>query len=304
MIDNYLVLGGIIVDDLIYDNGNTSMGVVGGGGLYAAVGARIWTEEVFMVARVGANFDVEVVDSYGLSSEYIEETSLPTPRAWQILDAQHERTQIPRVSTTEWYAQLIIDESNLPDEKLFTGLHILGRGFESEARIIERYMRKGTIISYEPVVSEHTNKKHLDVIVSCLEMVNIFSPDLLACEVIGNLRDPIQAGRWFADHGVKNVVVRMGKQGALLVQTDNDNVWQIPSCANEIVNTVGAGNAFCGGFLVGWCSSNGDVRYAGSSASISAAITMENIGSPMVTPELSKRAFGLRNEFMNKVVKQ
>jgi sugar/nucleoside kinase (ribokinase family) len=96
--ERYLTLGGIIIDDLVYEDGTTSMGVLGGGGLYAALGSRIWSEDVYMVARVGRDFNVTSVSEKGLRTEYIELTSLPTPRAWQLLDSNDERTQIPRVS--------------------------------------------------------------------------------------------------------------------------------------------------------------------------------------------------------------
>ena len=58
MSERYLTLGGIIIDDLVYEDGTTSMGVLGGGGLYAALGSRIWSEDVCMVARVGRDFNI------------------------------------------------------------------------------------------------------------------------------------------------------------------------------------------------------------------------------------------------------
>ena len=94
MSESYLALGGIIIDDLVYEDGTTSMGVLGGGGLYAALGSRIWSEDVCMVARVGRDFNVTSISEKGLHTEYIELTSLPTPRAWQLLDSNDERTQI------------------------------------------------------------------------------------------------------------------------------------------------------------------------------------------------------------------
>ena len=133
MSESYLALGGIIIDDLVYEDGTTSMGVLGGGGLYAALGSRIWSEDVYMVARVGRDFNVTSVSEKGLRTEYIELTSLPTPRAWQLLDSNDERTQIPRVSAEDWYSQLVVEQHDLPDISNLTGLHILGRGSEAES---------------------------------------------------------------------------------------------------------------------------------------------------------------------------
>ena len=98
---SYLALGGIILDDLVHEDGNTAMGVLGGGGLYSALGARIWSEDVWMVARVGPEFNVDSIAQKGLRTNYIETTSIPTPRAWQLLDNNDNRTQVTRVSDAD-----------------------------------------------------------------------------------------------------------------------------------------------------------------------------------------------------------
>jgi sugar/nucleoside kinase (ribokinase family) len=301
--ESYLALGGIIIDDLVYEDGTTSMGVLGGGGLYAALGSRIWSEDVYMVARVGHDFSVISISEKGLHTEYIELTSLPTPRAWQLLDSNDERTQIPRVSADDWYSQLVIEQHDIPDISDLTGIHILGRGSEAEYDIINLYSTKGTTISYEPVVDHNTDTKRIAAIIRCLRMVNIFSPDLLACEVLADLQDPTDAGRWFAERGPQVVVLRMGKHGAILFDSGSNEMWKVPSCADQILNTVGAGNAFCGGFLAGWCPDH-DLSNAGASAAISASITMENLGPPTVSIDLSKRALELHRQFMPRISKQ
>ena len=42
-----------------------------------------------------------------------------------------------------------------------------------------------------------------------------------------------------------------------------------------------AGNAFCGGLLVGWCET-GDLRRAAAYAAVSAAMTIEQDGPPII----------------------
>ena len=134
-------------------------------------------------------------------------------------------------------------------------------------------------------------------------MVNIFSPDLLACEVLADVQDPTDAGRWFTERGPQVVVLRMGKQGAMLYESGQNEVWKIPSYANRIINTVGAGNAFCGGFLAGWCPDH-DISDAGASAAISASITMENLGPPTASVDLSERALKLHRQLVPMISKQ
>lgn len=303
MSGNYLALGGIILDDLVYKDGNTSMGVLGGGGLYSALGARIWSEDVWMVARVGPEVNVDSIGEKGLRTNYIETTSRPTPRAWQLLDNNDSRTQVARVSDSDWDAQLVFAAEDLPDIRDLAGLHLLGRGSETETDIVTGYAQREIVVSYEPVVSQNTDNNERDVIVRNLSSVNIFSPDLDACTILTDLESPLDAAKWFASHGPEAVLVRMGKQGAILFDARKNEMWEIPSCAARIINTVGAGNAFCGGFLVGWCE-NHDPCHASACAAASASITMENIGPPTISSVLIERALELHRQILPRICRK
>ena len=57
---------GIIVDDIVFPDGRTAMGVLGGGGFYAAVGMRLWTPDVQVQAGVGLDFDPRILETSGL----------------------------------------------------------------------------------------------------------------------------------------------------------------------------------------------------------------------------------------------
>ena len=48
---------GIILDDIIYPNGHSAMGTLGGGGLYAACGMRLWHQDTTLFAGVGVSYD-------------------------------------------------------------------------------------------------------------------------------------------------------------------------------------------------------------------------------------------------------
>ena len=300
MSGSYLALGGIILDDLVYQDGNTSMGVLGGGGLYSALGARLWSEDVWMAARVGPDFNLNSIGEKGLSTDYIEVTSLPTPRAWQLLDHKDERTQVARVSDNDWDAQLVLAAEDLPNIPDVVGMHILGRGLWNEIDVLSGYSKSEVVVSYEPVVGRDTDSTERDIIIKNLSSVSIFSPDLDACKILTDQDSPLDAAKWFASYGPEAVVVRMGKRGAILLDARKNELWHIPSAAGQIVNTVGAGNAFCGGFLVGWCE-NQDLCHASACAAVSASITMENIGPPTISSGLSERALKLHQQILSRI---
>jgi hypothetical protein len=58
----YVIVGGLREDYFITPTGQAHWGRLGGNALYAAVGARLWSENVGLVARVGSNFPAGWLD--------------------------------------------------------------------------------------------------------------------------------------------------------------------------------------------------------------------------------------------------
>ncbi len=110
---------GIIIDDIVFPDGRTAMGVLGGGGLYAAIGMRLWSRDVVLISAVGQDFEINSLEPFGLNGSGILVTDLPTPRAWQLFEEDGRRTQIFRVPDEVWYEQLVLPPSVKPFPLLF-----------------------------------------------------------------------------------------------------------------------------------------------------------------------------------------
>jgi fructokinase len=63
-------------------------------------------------------------------------------------------------------------------------------------------------------------------------------------------RPPVAAARALLEHGTSVALVTRGAQGAVVVTTDDDVAVAAP--AVDVVDTIGAGDAFTGGFLAWW----------------------------------------------------
>jgi sugar/nucleoside kinase (ribokinase family) len=91
---------GIMIDDIVFPDGRTQMGVLGGGGPQAALGMRLWSDAVGLIANVGDDLPgalLELLQISGIDLSGLHHTDLPTPRAWQVLEADGLRTQLWRV---------------------------------------------------------------------------------------------------------------------------------------------------------------------------------------------------------------
>jgi sugar/nucleoside kinase (ribokinase family) len=72
---------------------------------------------------------------------------------------------------------------------------------------------------------------------------------------------------------------------------------RVPAARASIVDVTGAGNAYAGGMLVAWCES-GLLELAAAAATVSAALTIEQIGPPKVTPARLAEAQQRRTQVM------
>ncbi|MBC9955528.1 5-dehydro-2-deoxygluconokinase [Yimella sp. cx-51] len=93
-----------------------------------------------------------------------------------------------------------------------------------------------------------------EVVSAALDQVTVAVGNLEECEIAVGERDPQRAGRALLHRGLELAVVKMGPQG-VLAMTEDESV-QVPPLPVEVVNGLGAGDAFGGalvhGLLAGW----------------------------------------------------
>ncbi|WP_233415607.1 5-dehydro-2-deoxygluconokinase [Streptomyces sp. N35] len=79
--------------------------------------------------------------------------------------------------------------------------------------------------------------------------------NLEECEIATGAREPLDAARKLLDHGVELAVVKQGPKGVLALNSKGESA-EVPPVPVEVVNGLGAGDAFggalCHGLLAGW----------------------------------------------------
>lgn len=87
-----------------------------------------------------------------------------------------------------------------------------------------------------------------------LEFVTVAAGNRDECEVAVHERDPYDAAKALRDKGISLAVVKQGPRGVLAV--DDAGAVEVPPVPVEVVNGLGAGDAFggalCHGLLSGW----------------------------------------------------
>lgn len=127
-----------------------------------------------------------------------------------------------------------------------------------------------------------------------LQHATVAVGNLAECEVAVGETDPMRAARALLDRGVRLAVVKRGPDGVLAVDAEGRAV-ESPPVPVEVVNGLGAGDAFggalCHGLLAGWDlprvigSANRAGAVVASRLACSAAMpTAAEIAEPAVTP--------------------
>ena len=291
---------GIIVDDIVFPDGRSAMGILGGGGFYAAIGMRLWTEDVVIQSAVGHDFDPGIVESYGLDSSGLQVTELPTLRAWQLFEEDGRRTQIFRVPEEVVDQQLVDHPSQTTLPATLRAAHYLLRGDPREEQMVLDLVSAGVQISAEPVIEGTMTPDEHASLLRCVTHFEIFSPSTTEATALVGERPVKEQLRAMADLGPNVVALRRGAEGSIVFDRKSNQFWRVPAAKAKVVDVTGAGNAYCGGLLVGWLEL-GDIQQAAARAAVSAAIAIEQVGPPHIDEAMMSAALRRAKQLLKEI---
>ncbi|KAF8911308.1 Ribokinase-like protein [Mucidula mucida] len=301
---SFASLGTVLVDNFhYYDTGNTENPRIerhlGGGGLYAAIGARIWLEPQEIEVPVG-----------GRRPEKGHDLS----QVFEVLDEFGE-------DMWQWDPEQDVLQANIEyrgQERSFRYLNprpqptltCLRRSTISSIRVVHFCCSPSTLaeslsclgatrplIVFEPLPPSCT-PAHLADIVFLLPQIDVFSPNH---EEMASLLDKKNEAvevltQRMRDLGARTVVVRAGASGCY-VSNASSKTWipaystlpDVPS--DQVRGTTGAGNSFLGGLAAGLVKqltaihtqSDLDIIQAAKYGAISASFVVQQTGLPRLT---------------------
>ena len=108
---------------------------------------------------------------------------------------------------------------------------------------------------------------------SILRRVSAVLPSEQDVRIIWPDLGPLQAGAALRARGARVAVVKLGAEGSLVVD-ETGRAWAVPAVRARTVELTGAGDAFCGGFLVGLVETGDPVR-AACYGTVSASFVVE-----------------------------
>jgi ribokinase len=140
-----------------------------------------------------------------------------------------------------------INPAYLSDTKYLHLTSFVGKtSFETQKNLLEN-LPNGIRVSFDPgaLYAQKTYKTLAPII----EKTYVMMPNALELQAITKQKTPEKGAQFFLDKGVKIVAVKMGADGCYV--TDGKESHQIAALKVPVVDTTGAGDAFCAGFLFG-----------------------------------------------------
>ena len=308
----FIFLGGLREDYCITHEGAAINHALGGNAIYAAVGARIWGKSVGLIGRIGSNFP----DDWLRSIENAGIGTLGIKRLPAVLDTRTfyaYLSQVDRVDThpalhyqrigqpmpkalldyesstqsqdsQERFAELAVRPEDIPESYLrATGFHLAPCDFLTHKTVPYRFMtnpeRHRPIISLDPS-ERYMTPEFRDELPRVLHGVDVFLPSEMEARAFFPHKkfSPVELAERFSIMGPKIVVIKLGPAGQIIFDGEKDQRWIIPAYPGRVRDVTGAGDAYCGGFLVGLARTDSAVE-AALHGSVSASLAIEGTGA-------------------------
>ena len=113
-----------------------------------------------------------------------------------------------------------------------------------------------------------------------LQNINAFLPSLKELRALYPNLELRAALLALSEMGPEAVAVKLGSEGSLVWDQKSNLIQHIPAISAQVVDLTGAGDAYCGGFMVGLVET-GDAFMAAKFGSVSASLVIEKIDMHM-----------------------
>jgi len=305
----YLIIGGLREDYCITHDGRARSGVLGGNAVYAATGAALWSDSVGLLGRVGSNFPSAWLDEIavsGLDTSGIKVLSDPqdtrTFYAYLSLEERadtnpnlhYQRAGLPipkalvdYISSTrgqrskDKFGPLALRPDDLPDTSgKAIAAHLAPGDYLTHSIVPARLREMGVgTVTVDPS-ARYMEPEFRKELPDLLKGLQAFLPSESEATSYFQPRPPDlwEMAEALSELGCPIIGIKRGGAGVYLWDRVGRRRLHIPAYPARIIDVTGAGDAFCGGFLVG-LSETEDILEAGLRGSVSASLAIEGAGA-------------------------
>ena len=305
----YAAAGGMRLDYLITHTGEARTALVGGNALYTAVGAAIWGEKVGLWARIGENYPQAWLEAL---PESIVIDGLVRAPGWQdhrtffayTPDGRREDTNparhfarigrplpealrgyvhsTPGQDEPDVYEPLALRPSDWPAAyEGVTAVHLSPLSLATHRHVTPYLRQRGVSQITADPGERYMIPERAAYIRQLMPQLDAFLPSAQEIRTLfGAEMGLAQAARQLGAWGAPVVAIKNGADGMLV--WENGRLTHLPAYHRKgdgrVVDVTGAGDSFCGGFMVG-LARTGDPIHAAQMGLVSASLVIEGYGA-------------------------
>jgi len=302
MID-IVTVGWLTMDDIVLTDHSCWPHVLGGGALYSAVGAQIWTNSVGIHSVTGTDIYDDVraeIGSRGIDAEGIAAIDGAGLQLWILHESEAFKRQVPKL-TSSTADEMDKGRGALPASyRSARGFHVAP---QSPAGTAENVRRLTQLPGRPAVTVDILSDEYIDRrLYADLEFLRGSAAFLPSEAEIARIWDASDLPAWLraeaSEHGC-HMVAKLGERGSLACDAHSGTLIHTPAYPARVVDTTGAGDSFCGGFLAGLVAGRPMAECA-AMGTVSASFVVEACGAlRTVRPDDAVRDARLRSVLAN-----
>jgi sugar/nucleoside kinase (ribokinase family) len=293
MVD-YVVYGKIILDDIRMRGGGEVQRALGGGGPQAVFGARVWSDAVGFLTRSGTELGAAQIEALrGLGADlsgWTQFPDIPTPHNVMRYDDDEYLIGGGLITSREDWFRLLERPLRLPAAyEAPKAIHLVTEFVhEPMVETALALRERGVVFSLEPLAGS-LEAHNFGPMLELIRRVDVATPDWPTASLVAESDDPRQVAGYWSGLGPAGIAIRHGARGSYVWGRERDEAWHVPAVPVDVVDPTGAGNAYGGGWCVGWTEARG-ARLAGCQGAVSASILVGHAGLPPMSEAVRERA--------------
>lgn len=230
---------------------------VGGCAANTAISLAKLGASVNLIGGVGTDglgdFVLNTVRSSGVDTTGVKRfPNTPTAATTVCVHSDAERTFLHVPGANAVFVADDMDWKSIPGASIF---HIAGpqlmaalEAGNGVAKIAQDAKQRGMVVTLDTVMNPRS--RGWAVLRDALPFVDWFLPSHVEAAQLSGEHDPERQTRFFQSAGASNVAVKLGHLGCWVAPAREPH-FTVPSFSVDAVDTLGAGDAWVGGFLLG-----------------------------------------------------
>ncbi|SFJ97574.1 carbohydrate kinase family protein [Celeribacter neptunius] len=266
------IVGSFSIDSVVTPDGETLPAKPGGNALWSSIGAYLAGQIPRIIARVGTDYPAHVLDrlrtagfdldtlirlprTHPVRVSYVHrpngERIQPVPEALLAQMPPHIRAEF--VDTTQ-KPETLVEGAPTPDDIPASWLgevnhwHLPLLPLARHRALVDTLSRAAGMIHADCPTRQELIAAPFERLQQTLTMIDVFLPSTSDFDVFAPTLDVTQALLALRHHGAGALILKAGADGVYLLE--DHSLLHLPAFPAEPIDPTGAGDAFCGGFLV------------------------------------------------------